>query len=95
MILILRFNNIKKDIEAINKKVGDKNMEYTKQLEIVKNYKLQLETKIEVRDGYEKVLKRNINSPPSQCRKVGILPRCILQAMFALVSFLGPPSIKN
>jgi hypothetical protein len=55
----IKINDIKKDIEAINKKVGDKNMEYTKQLEIVKNYKLQLETKIEVKNGYEKVLKRN------------------------------------
>ena len=50
---------IKKEIEKINKKCGSKNNKYLKELEIIKNYKLQLETKIEVRDGYEKVFKRN------------------------------------
>ena len=50
---------IKKEIEKINKKLGSKNNKYLKELEIIKNYKLQLETKIEVRDGYEKVFKRN------------------------------------
>ena len=55
------FDEVKKEIEKINKKCENKNNKYIKQLEIVKNYKLQLETKIEVRDGYEKVLKRNRN----------------------------------
>ena len=50
---------LKKDIEQINKKCENKNNRYMKQVEIIKNYKLQLETKIEVRDGYEKVLIRN------------------------------------
>ena len=50
---------LKKDIEQINKKCETKNNRYMKQVEIIKNYKLQLETKIEVRDGYEKVLTRN------------------------------------
>ena len=50
---------LKKDIEQINKKCETKNNRYMKQVEIIKNYKLQLETKIEVRDGYEKVLIRN------------------------------------
>ena len=50
---------LKKDIEQINKKCENKNNRYMKQVEIIKNYKLQLETKIEVRDGYEKVLTRN------------------------------------
>ena len=52
-------DNIKIEIEKINKKCSSKNIKYLKQEEIIKKYKLQLETKIEVRDGYEKVLKRN------------------------------------
>ena len=52
-------DEVKKEIEKINKKCGNKSDKYLKQVEIIKNYKLQLETKIEVRDGYEKVLKRN------------------------------------
>ena len=54
-----KIDAIKKDIEKLNKKYGDKNAEYKKQLDVVKNYKLQLETKVEVRNGYDKVLKRN------------------------------------
>ena len=54
-----KMDNIKNEIEKINKKCVSKNNKYLKQLEIIKTYKLQLETKIEVRDGYEKVLKRN------------------------------------
>ena len=50
---------LKKEIEKINKKCENKNIKYLKEIEIIKNYKLQLETKIEVRDGYEKVLTRN------------------------------------
>jgi len=52
-------DNIKNEIEKINKKCSSKISKYLKQEEIIKKYKLQLETKIEVRDGYEKVLKRN------------------------------------
>ena len=52
-------DNIKSEIEKINKKCASKSSKYLKQSEIIKKYKLQLETKIEVRDGYEKVLKRN------------------------------------
>ena len=56
----IEMDSLKDEIEKINKKCETKNNKYLKQLEIIKSYKLQLETKIEVRDGYEKVLKRNI-----------------------------------
>ena len=50
---------LKKRIEKNNKKYDEKYQKYMKQLNIVKNLKLQLETKIEVKTGYEKVLQRN------------------------------------
>ena len=53
-------DSLKKEIEKINKKCSSKNDKYLKQLEIIKSYKLKLETNTEVRDGYEKVLQRNI-----------------------------------
>ena len=56
----IEMDSLKSEIENINKKCETKNNKYLKQLEIIKSYKLQLETKIEVRDGYEKVLKRNM-----------------------------------
>ena len=56
---------LKNEIEKINKKCEAKNSKYMKQLEIIKNYKLQLETKIEVRSGYEKVLNRNKGHNPN------------------------------
>ena len=57
--IMVEMDLLKKEIEKINKKCETRNIKYQNQLEIIKNYKLQLETKIEVRDGYEKVLKRN------------------------------------
>ena len=50
---------LKNKIEKINKKYDIKYQKYMKQSNIVKNLKLQLETKIEVKAGYEKVLQRN------------------------------------
>jgi hypothetical protein len=54
-----KIDNLKNKIEKYNKKCEIKNQKYIKQLDIVNNYKLQLETKIEVKSGYEKVYKRN------------------------------------
>ena len=51
---------LKNKIETVNKKCEVKYQKYMKQLNIVQNYKLHLETKIEVKTGYEKVLRRNI-----------------------------------
>ena len=50
---------LKNKIEKYNKKCEVNNQKYNKQLDIVNNYKLQLEIKIEVKSGYEKVYKRN------------------------------------
>ena len=55
-----KIENLQKKIEKINKKCEINNQKYMNQLEIVKNYKLQLETKIEVKAGYEKVFRRNV-----------------------------------
>ena len=46
-------------IEKINKKCEKKNQKVTKLLDSIKNYKIQIETNVEVKAGYEKVLKRN------------------------------------
>ena len=54
-----KIDNLKKKIEKSNKKCEIKNQKVMKQLDIIKNYKLQMETNIEVKEGYEKVLKRN------------------------------------
>ena len=51
---------LKNKIENVNKKYDVKYQKYLKQSNIVKNLKLQLETKIEVKAGYEKVLQRNM-----------------------------------
>ena len=51
---------LKNKIETVNKNCEINYQKYMRQLNIVQNYKLQLETKIEVKTGYEKVLKRNI-----------------------------------
>ena len=56
-----KINKLKDKIETINKKCELKNQKYKEQLDIIKNYKLQLETKVEVKAGYEKVFKRNNN----------------------------------
>ena len=52
-------NDLKTKIEKNNKKCEIKNEKYLKQLDIINNYKLQMETKVEIKAGYEKVLKRN------------------------------------
>ena len=52
-------NDLKIKIEKNNKKCELKNEKYLKQLDIINNYKLQMETKVEIKAGYEKVLKRN------------------------------------
>ena len=53
-------NDLKTKIEKNNKKYELKNEKYLKQLDIINNYKLQMETKVEIKAGYEKVLRRNI-----------------------------------
>ena len=53
-------NELKTKIEKNNKKCELKNEKYLKQLDIINNYKLQMETKVEIKAGYEKVLRRNL-----------------------------------
>ena len=54
-----KINKLKDKIEKTNKKCKLNNQKYKEQLDIIKNYKLQLETKVEIKAGYEKVFKRN------------------------------------
>ena len=50
---------LQKKIEKINKKCEIKSQKIAKLSEIIKNYKIQIEINVEVKSGYEKVLRRN------------------------------------
>ena len=51
-------DNLQKEIEKNNKRCEIKSQKVIKQLDIIKKYKLQMETNVEVKSGYENMQKK-------------------------------------